>query len=668
MTVPPEVLHGTVTRVWRTPRSEGCTLAIGLAQHTLYGPLPPVTRGATLRAEVKPVRPGTYEVVQAERVIPESEIAWHFYRRIQGFAAKAVPRLIEEFGSQAHAVVRENPGFLRGVKGIPPSAIKAFTRHARREGRLYTALRALADQGLPPEHARGLLKAHGAAAPTVFFENPYRAILHGVPLRVLDHAARLAGIRTFDPRRSAAVAAHVATSACTLHGHTALPGRDLLGLLRDDHALDDEESERAVADAVEAGYLKREGVLMCLPRLHHLEQRLATDAVRLLTARPTPAPPIELETALTEEQSGAVELACTSPLSVITGGPGTGKTTTLKALLDRLDAAGLKPVLCAPTGKAASRMQGSTGREATTLHRLLGSNGEIFTKRWLTGDVFVVDEVSMASSELLGALLAGVPTGSRVVLVGDEDQLPPIDPGHPLAALTRTVPTARLTKTHRQAADSPILTLATQLISGEPPVQTGVPFIPAETAEDVARIAEERVTPAGPPVVLTAGKAGPLGTEALNLALQEVLNPGGTGVKVPGGILKVGDPVMVTRNNHATGLMNGMTGRVTDVQEEPFLLRCEIDGRSCEFGAFELSTLTPAYAITIHRSQGSEWPSVIVALSLDHASLLSRQLAYTGVTRAKTHLVATGTRAAWRQAALRLAPVRHSPLEGLLRR
>lgn len=163
---------------------------------------------------------------------------------------------------------------------------------------------------------------------------------------------------------------------------------------------------------------------------------------------------------------------CRHALCLITGGPGTGNTTTLKALLDSLEAAGLNTVLCAPTGKAASRMTQSTGRAATTLHRLLGYDGHKFDHGLLPGDVYVVDECSMASNPLLGALMRCVPEGTRVILVGDEDQLPPIDPGHPLAALTRTVPTARLTRTHRQASGSPILTLATQLISGESPCPT----------------------------------------------------------------------------------------------------------------------------------------------------------------------------------------------------
>jgi len=429
-----------------------------------------------------------------------------------------------------------------------------------------------------------------------------------------------------------------------------------VGELRDHHALEDDEALAACQAAVLGGHLHAHQGHLYLPDAWRTESWLADDVVRVLSAPVTPITPAEAP-GLTEEQSWAVALGCRGALTVITGGPGTGKTTTLTALLESLEAAGLETVLCAPTGKAASRMTQSTGRPATTLHRLLGYDGKKFENGLLPGDVYVVDETSMASNPLLGALMRSIPDGTRVVLVGDEDQLPPIDPGHPLAALTRAVPTARLTRTHRQASNSPILTLARQLISGEVPTRTGVPFQPAQNAQDVVRLVQAQLGEDGPMTVLTAGRAGPLGVDALNTALQDALNPGDAR-------LREGDPVMATRNNHDTGLMNGMTGRVVRMTARE--TTCVFEDVEYTFSPARLSELTLAYAMTIHRSQGSEWPGVLVVLTGDHERLLSRQLAYTAVTRARTHLIASGEREAWAYAAQTGAPRRHSLLGALL--
>ncbi|GGS08665.1 AAA family ATPase [Deinococcus sedimenti] len=648
MSDPGAPILGTVLRAWRTPTSEGCQLRTEDGPLTLYGPLPPVTPGCTLRAWTE----GS-TLTRAERVITPYELARAFYSRLRPPQKATALELLPRLGPDPHHTVTQNAPSL--PTRVPASIAQALTRHARRESRLYGALQALADLGLPPEHTHALLNQHGAGAPSAFREQPYLAIRHGIPLRVLDHAARLQGLSTFDPRRGPALAYELTRRAALAYGHTCLPLPVLAGELRDSHALDDDEAQQAIEDALNGQLLLEDAQAAFLPEQHRVEAWLADDIARLMASTPArvsvPATP-----GLTTEQRAAVLLAAGTAVSVITGGPGTGKTTTLRALLDALDAANLRSVLCAPTGKAASRMQQSTGRYATTLHRLLSYDGHKFSSGILPGDVFVVDEVSMASNALLGALLRSVRDGARVILVGDEDQLPPIDPGHPLAALTRTVPTGRLTQTHRQAAGSPILTLAAQLISGESPAQTGVPFVSATSAEDIVQLVLARQGQARP-MILTAGRAGPLGVDALNLALQAALNPGDTR-------LRAGDPILVTRNNHDTGLMNGMTGTVTHAGKH---LTCVIEDTEHTFTPGD-PTLTLAYAMTIHRSQGSEWPDVIVTLAPEHDRLLSRQLAYTAVTRAKDTLTASGLRAAWTYAAHTGAPRRNSRLEHFLKR
>ncbi|GGR30706.1 AAA family ATPase [Deinococcus ruber] len=648
----PTTVTGQVQRVWRTQLGEeGCVLQLADKQHlTLYGPLPPLKRGQCLQAEIQ-----GNTILKATRMIQEWEIAWAFYSQLSGFARASAQKIVSLLGDDTHMMITQQASLLDGVKGIPASGVRAMQEHARRQGRFYTTLKELAALGLFPEHAQRLIRREGAGAPRVFQDNPFLAVRFDIPLRVIDHAAAVQGLSSFDPRRGPALAFELVQRATTEHGHTCLPEHVLKLDLREHHALEDDEAQTALEQAVQHELLVCARTTYALPEQHHTERRLADDLARLFTA---PLPILPLPSSfplLTDEQRAAVQLACTCALTVITGGPGTGKTTTLKALLDTLDLAGLTTVLCAPTGKAASRMQQSTGRDATTLHRLLSYDGDQFSNGVLPFDAVVVDEVSMASNALLGALLRSVPTGARVILVGDEDQLPPIDPGHPLAALIRTLPTARLTRTHRQAQDSPILALAQLLISGEKPAGTGVPFHAADTTADLVQLVEAQMTPAGPPMILTAGRAGPLGVDALNTALQAALNPGT-------GAFRVGDPVLITRNDHALGLMNGMTGRVLTVTPQ---FTCEFDGQP-----YELSLSIPislAYAMTIHRSQGSEWDRVIVVLSDDHTRLLSRQLAYTAVTRAKRDLTAAGQRSAWNRAAMTGAARCFSQLEALLR-
>jgi exodeoxyribonuclease V alpha subunit len=671
MTLPdsPVTHTGRVLRSWHTPTSTGAELLLSSLTHLLvYGPLPPVTRGATLKVTGTLNRNGSLDLQHAERLIPAREIAFTFYTRAPGLGGAAAAAAVAAFGDDTHDTIRTHPGVLRHTKGVSPSAARSLSKFARNKHRLYVAMTQLAVQGLPPEHAWPLLYRHGAAAPTFLAAHPYHAVLLGTPLPVLDDAAKRAGLSLFNPRRNAALVGVTLQQAATQHGHTCLSRRDLAGVLRDEHALDEMEIETACLEAVNSNMAVPVGNALYHPAWYQVERRLARDVARLLATDVAPLP-AQVPAHLTAEQAHAVHHALRSGLMVLTGGPGTGKTTTLKAIIDSFEQAGLTPILCAPTGKAAFRMTQSTGRPATTLHRLLKSDGKTFHRKGLLGQVFILDEISMCSSELLSAFLHCLEAGTRVILVGDEDQLPPIDPGFPLAALIQTVPTARLTQTQRQAAGSPILKLAQQLISGEAPNRTGVPFHAAQGADEVAQLASRGARP----MVLTAGKTGPLGVIALNAALQAALNPGEGGLKTPGGLLRVGDPLLITKNNHASGLMNGMTGQVEHIvpanakKKQALEVHCLVEGEPRLFSTLDLPFLTPAYAITIHRAQGSEWPHVIVVLSEDHELLLTRQLAYTAVTRAKESLIACGSRQAWGWAAETPTPPKHSRLLDLLR-
>lgn len=648
-------------RVLRTTVREGltaCLLQCDGQERWYSGHLPPISRGHTLQITLD-----GQHVTSAVRIITPAEIAWAFYSMIPGKVRLSAQKIVQVLGNETHDYIVNRPEQLSGVRGIPASGVQAMRRHAEQQGRFYRALEELAALQLPPEYAGGLLRRDGAGAPRTLRENPYRLIGDGVPLKVLDLCGTQLGIHPFDPRRTPALALEALRRASQDYGHTCLPRVDLAGELRDRHALDEEEAETAIDNALQLGLIGEANRYLYLPNALQVERWLAEDVIRLSCAPPQPIEPVPAPH-LSQEQQRAMRMVCNEGLSVITGGPGTGKTTTLKAILDCLENAGVHCVLAAPTGKAASRMSQATGRDATTLHKILGFDGEQFAGTLLTLGAVLLDETSMASNELLGALLRSVPDGQRVILVGDVDQLPPIDPGHPLTALIRSVPTTRLSQTHRQAEQSAILKLAAMLISGEIPSHSGVPFVNLTSTADAVQLVKSHVTPQGAPIVLTAGKAGPLGVRALNVALQAELNAHGAAYARG---FRHGDPVMVTRNNHLSGLMNGMTGRVTGYDAQQVTLSCVFDGQEHQLGWEEMAQLTLAYAITIHRSQGSEWESVIVILSEDHERLLSRQLAYTAVTRAKQTLVAAGERSAWNLAALTPTPVRHSQLEAFLR-
>ncbi len=674
--MPPELQEhtGRVQKHWWTATGERA-VQIGTAAGTLTfkGALPPVITGSTLHIQAR----GT-EIHRATRIIQPTEITRAFFAPLRGHARKTAQALIAAHGYHLPDLLLDPAAPLQQV--VPPGTLRTLTRHAQANARLLNTLWLLADAHLPPEHCPRWLKAHDTAAPRIFRENPYLALKFGVPLAVIDHAARHLGISSFDPRRGPALVHEVLRDAHQQHGHTALPLTVLMGELADQHALDHAEAQAAIQAALAHEYVTEDRAHLALPAVHATERQLARDIIRLITAaeaarpagNPSQAPPAPGPgPSLSPSQAAARTLALSRSLCVITGGPGTGKTTTLRSIIDTLTAQGLTVTLAAPTGKAAARMRDSTGQDATTLHRLLGYDGDTFQDPVIDTNVLIIDEASMCSTDLLGGALHALPDGTRVILVGDADQLPPIDAGHPLHALTRTVPTARLTETHRQAQHSPILTLAHQLIAGDPPRHTGVPFHPARTTRDLvdlARVTRERTGRL--PMILTAGHHGPLGTATLNRALQACFNPPApssapAGERADPWPYRLGDPVIANRNNHASGLMNGMTGVVVDVSEHA--LTVDFDGALHAFTTATQAHLGLAYAITIHRSQGSEWPEVIVVLTLDHERLLSRQLAYTAVTRARTEVIASGERQAWTAAAVTPTPPRFGLLERYLR-
>ncbi|HEY6723432.1 MAG TPA: AAA family ATPase, partial [Polyangiaceae bacterium] len=409
-----------------------------------------------------------------------------------------------------------------------------------------------------------------------------------------------------------------------------------------------------------------EGELVYLWRLHRAESEVAVAIDQLLKAPGHALTGLEAALVRFEKQRGfrladtqkrAVALCATEKVCVITGGPGVGKTTIVQAIVSVLAGAKLRLRLAAPTGRAAKRLSEATACDASTLHRLLEYDPRslVFQRNRdnpLEVDALIIDEASMVDLPLAAALLEALPTHARLVIVGDNDQLPSVGPGAFLRDLLESgaVPTMRLNEIFRQANESGIVKNAHRILVGEVPEgatdAAGDFFVlarrdPEEAADTIVKLVVERMAerfgldPKRDIQVLTPMHKGAAGTEALNQRLQAALNPGTEGLALRGQQLRVGDKVMQTKNDYDRDVYNGDVGVVSSVASEARALKVRFDGREVSYEDAAIEALTLAYAATVHKSQGSEYPAVVIPLLTSHFVMLSRNLVYTGVTRAR---------------------------------
>ena len=683
--------------VLRLDGGEGQTL-------TVVGCMPGVAPGEGIAVEGTWTRHASYgeqfKAEAVERRTPAGTKAIFDYLSsgaVKGIGAATARRMVEEFGEETLTVLEEHPERLTQIRGITRKKALAMGENFRLQMGMRRLLEFLGEHQVPLQLAMPLYRKYGDRALEIIRGNPYLLVDGelGVEFSTADKLALSMGMEGDDPQRiEAGLLFELAHNLD--NGHTFLPRRKLLPATA--QLIELEGEPEALEDALEALLERGEVIQETVANeeavyLHDLCEAEQYVAFRLVgMARGEQVPPRGLDGLIDRiqaeqgivyapQQRQAVELAAASQVMLLTGGPGTGKTTSLRGVLALFEQLGLETALAAPTGRAAKRLGEACGTEAATIHRLLETQFDQHTGQLifahdedepLSADAVIVDETSMVDVPLMRALLAALRNDCRLILVGDPDQLPSVGPGNLLSDLIRSgkVPTVRLTEIFRQAAESAIVMNAHRVDRGELPDltnrQSDFFFLrrhdPVRTAETIVELVQTRLPqnmgiPADQIQVLSPTRKHQSGTLALNQRLQEALNPAqpGKGERRFGPYLfRLGDRVMQVKNNYdimwkdregrsaGLGVFNGDIGRITDMDPRGEVITVDFDGRLVEYGPEMLGELEPAYAMTVHKAQGSEYRAVILAVSDGSPMLLSRGVLYTAITRARELFILVG--------------------------
>ena len=639
-----------------------------------------------------------FEAEFLERVLPRTRVEILSYlssRIIKGIGPRTAARIVEKFGDQTLDIMEREPSRLAEVSGISAAKAKAIGEEFKLRVGMRQLMEFFAAHQLPAELAVQVYKQYGDSAMELLYDDPYLLMEQGLdaPFGAVDRFAIELGVPGDDPRRVEAGLLFELNYNLTV-GHSFLPEDKLIQATAQLLNIETEAVCRAVERLLEADRLVRDVLsditVIYLPQLHeaecYIKERLLRSAalafpkerglqgmLRLAQA--------ESGVAYSQQQCDAIAMAASTGLLLVTGGPGTGKTTILKGILSIFDQMGLKCLLAAPTGRAAKRLSEVTGQEASTIHRLLEATIEpasgqmVFLRdedNLLKADAVIVDEMSMVDVQLLHSLLRAVPAKARLILVGDPDQLPPVGPGSPFSDCLRSerLPAVRLTEIFRQAQQSLIVMNAHRVNQGQLPelrnTKSDFFFLRCPSEESVGRTIEELChtrlpknmgIPADQIQVLTPTRKGGVGTWALNGRLQNALNPAAPAKKERkwGDFsFREGDRVMQIRNNYdimwkkcdgsavGTGVFNGDIGTITAIDPHMENLTVVFDDREVTYDFEQMGELEPAYAMTVHKSQGSEYRAVILAVWSGTPLLLSRSVLYTAITRARELLILVG--------------------------
>ncbi len=701
-----EIVQGVISAVVYQNYENGYAvlrLNVGGGQHiTVVGTIPLPAAGERLMVTGKwsshPSYGRQFEAEFLERLLPQTAMEILSYlsgRILKGIGPKTAARIVEKFGDQTLVIMEREPEKLSQVSGISREKARAIGEEFRVRVGMRQLMEFFTQHQLPAELAVRAYKLYGEATVELLYDDPYLLMDEGLeaPFGAVDRFAIELGVSGDDPRRIRAGVLFELQYNLTA-GHSFLPEKKLLLATAQLLSVDAEPVRQEMEDMLRAERLVRQELagiqVIYLPELFEAESVCAQRLLDFARCR-FPAPK-GLERLLKQaakdsgitysaQQEAAIREAAENGLLLITGGPGTGKTTILNGILSLYGQMDLKCVLAAPTGRAAKRLTEVTGQEASTIHRLLEAGIDpntgkmVFAKDEqspLKADAVIVDEMSMVDIPLLHSLLQAIPQGKRLILVGDPDQLPPVGPGFPFGDMLRSemLPAVRLTEIFRQAQESLIVMNAHRVNSGQLPdlknTKSDFFFLPCRSEEELrqtvtglctTRLPGKMGIPAEQIQVLSPTRKGGVGTMALNMTLQAALNPPQPTKKerqFGDFSFREGDRVMQIRNNYdimwrmndgsavGTGVFNGDIGTVTAIDPHMETLTVVYDDRTVDYDFTQLNELEPAFAMTVHKSQGSEYRAVILAAWNGSPYLLSRSVLYTAITRARELLIIVG--------------------------
>ncbi len=689
-------INGTVTRLLYSSDDSGwCAVRLSNDERGAFaatGPLLGVREGDELRLTGRWIEhPRFGEQFQAESYVTVAPSTLEGIRRflgtgrVKGIGPTMASRIVDAFGLDSLEIMDRDPQRLLEIHGIGRATLAKVQASWEKHRGIQQIMVFLTGHGIAPGVAVKAYGKYGAAAVDVVREDPFRLAedVFGVGFRTADRIAQRIGIPADSPQRLRA-GLLFALSEASVQGHVFLPRSRLLeeasALLEIEQTLlepvlDQLQQRQSVVAVVRSD---DETAIFTL-RLEAAEAAVANH-IRELLSHGADGGTIDVDQAvawyqreasieLAKNQRQALAAALNGRVLVVTGGPGTGKTTLVRGITQIFGARKQRVLLAAPTGRAAKRLTQATGSDAKTIHRLLEFNPRSWTftrdrENPLEADVVVVDEVSMLDIELAAHLLEAIPPGCRLVLVGDADQLPSVGPGNVLRDLIASgvVPLVRLDHIFRQAEASRIVVNAHRINSGRMPIAEGnnadADFFfvarddPVEAAELAVDFAARRIPnhfhldPVDDIQVLAPMHRGELGVRRLNERLQEELTPSGPEITIGPRRFRLGDKIMQVRNNYDLEIFNGDIGRVEFFDEDSDEMVVRFDGRAVAIPHDNLEDLIPAYACTIHKSQGSEYPAVVIVLHHQHHIMLQRNLLYTAVTRGRRLVVIVGSRRA----------------------